>query len=420
MQKENLISVYEYGFLQVGESYNDIEFTETLYKELAKYLTANKNCGYYSLLYNKIRFANYVGVIKVGDVTIEILPKIEKAEGDEKTWRNALIKMLYISLQVEASTTTLANINVNQQSVLTTYINLFLTETETLLHKGLIKKYRKEQGNKNALKGKLVFSKHITQNLTHAERFYVEYNDYNRDNIYNFILQAATECIIKINPSFYLTNKAKSLLNLLPECSSVKIGETLFSKLKYDRKTDGYKTAIELARIILLNYHPDVKSGSNNILAIMFDMNLLWENYMYYMLKRAGYEKGVEVSGQQKMLFWHHQEDWDLKLKPDLVLSKGDINIVIDTKWKYDSQISIQDVRQIYAYGDYFFASKNYLMYPDKLTKGEIKVSEGSFYETQSDDEFKDKTCSLMYVDIMSDDSLNMEIGTSILTRLFS
>ncbi len=420
MQKENLISVYEYGFLQVGESYNNIEFTETLYKELAKYLTANKNCGYYSLLYNKIRFANYVGVIKVGDVTIEILPKIEKAEGDEKTWRNALIKMLYISLQVEASTTTLANINVNQQSVLTTYVNLFLTETETLLHKGLIKKYRKEQGNKNALKGKLVFSKHITQNLTHAERFYVEYNDYNRDNIYNFILQAATECIIKIDPSFYLTNKAKSLLNLLPECSSVKISETLFSKLKFDRKTDGYKTAIELARIILLNYHPDVKSGSNNILAIMFDMNLLWENYMYYMLKRAGYEKGVEVSGQQKMLFWHHQEDWDLKLKPDLVLSKGDTNIVIDTKWKYDSQISIQDVRQIYAYGDYFSASKNYLMYPDKLTKGEIKVSEGTFYETQSDDEFKDKTCSLMYVDIMSDDSLNMEIGTSILTKLFA
>ena len=102
------------------------------------------------------------------------------------------------------------------------------------------------------------------------------------------------------------------------------------------------------------------------------------------------------------------------------MLSKDDINIVIDTKWKYDSQISIQDVKQIYDYGDYFFASKNHLMYPDKLTKGEIEISEGSFYETQSDHEFKDKTCSLMYVDIMSDDSLNLEIGTSILTRLFT
>ncbi len=420
MLNQSLISVYEYGFLQVGEEYNNVRFTETTYKELAKYLTANKNCGYYSLLYNKIRFANYVGVIKVGDITIEILPKIEKAENDEKTWRNALIKMLYISLQVEANTTTLADINVNQQSVLSTYINLFLTETETLLHKGLIKKYKKEQGNKTALKGKLVFTKHITQNLTHAERFYVEYNDYNRDNVYNFILRAAVECIIKIDPSFYLTNKAKTVLNLLPECSPVKISESLFSKLKYDRKTDGYKTSIELARIILLNYHPDVKSGSNNILAIMFDMNLLWENYMYYMLKRAGNEYGVEISGQQKKHFWHHEDDWDLRLKPDLVLSKGGTNIVIDTKWKYDSQISIQDVRQIYAYGDYFTASKNYLMYPDKLEKGEIEIREGRFYEADSENNFKDKACSLMYIDIIKENGLNMEIGNSILAKLFS
>ncbi|MGZ5501818.1 MAG: McrC family protein, partial [Nitrososphaeraceae archaeon] len=332
---------------------------------------------------------------------------------------DALIKMLYISLQVEATTTTLANINVNQQSVLTTYINLFLTETETLLHKGLIKKYRKEQGNNTALKGKLVFSKHITHNLTHAERFYVEYNDYNRDNIYNFILQAATECVIKIDPSFHLTNKAKSLLNLLPECSPTKISEILFSKLKFDRKTDGYKTTIELARIILLNYHPDVKSGSNNILAIMFDMNLLWENYMYYMLKRAGYEKGVTVFGQQKMLFWHHAEDWDLQLKPDLVLSKDNTNVVIDTKWKYDSQISIQDVRQIYAYGDYFSASKNYLMYPDKLENKQIETVNGNFYEVESGSKFKNKTCSLLYIDIIKDNVLNPLIGKYILDEVF-
>lgn len=414
------ISVYEYGYLQVGESYNDIVFTEVHYKELAKYLTENKSCGYYSLLYNKIRFANFVGVIKIFDVTIEILPKIEKSDADEKTWRNALIKMLYISLQVESNTTTLANIHVNQQSVLTTYIELFLTQTESLLHKGLIKKYKKKQSNKTALKGKLVFSKHITQNLIHAERFYVEDNEYNQDNVFNFILQAAMECIIKIDPLFHVTHKAKSLLTILPECTPLKISESLFSRLKFDRKTEHYKTAIELARIILLNYHPDVKSGSNSILAIMFDMNLLWENYMYYMLKRAGYEKGIEVSGQQKKLFWHHQDDdWTLKLKPDLVLSKDGINIVIDTKWKYDSQICIQDIRQVYTYGDYFSASKNFLMYPDKLEYNGIVIEEGNFYNTTSNDAYKDKSCSLMYVDIIDDGELNRQIGAVILDSLF-
>lgn len=420
MQKENLISVYEYGFLQVGERYNGIEFTDTLYKELAKYLTANKNCGYYSLLFNKIKFAYYVGVIKVGDVTIEILPKIEKANSDEKTWRDVLIKMLYISLQVEANTTTLANINVNQQSVLTTYINLFLNETETLLHKGLIKKYRKEQGNKTSLKGKMLFSEHIKHNLTHAERFYVEYNDYNKDNIYNFLLKATLECIIKIDPSFYLTSKSKTLLYTMPECSPIKISEELFSRIAYDRKTEHYKTALELARIILMNYHPDVKSGTNNILAIMFDMNLLWENYMYYVLRKAGAKMGIEVYGQQKKLFWHHEDDWDLQLKPDLVLEKDKRKVVIDTKWKYDSKISIQDVRQMYAYGDYFEANENYLMYPDKLDNLKLSTHTGNFYETNNKSNFTNKTCSLMYVDILDGNKLNREIGEEILKYCFT
>lgn len=416
MLKSPKIQVFEYAFLQVGVSYEGIVFTEEHFKQLAMYLTANKNCGYYALLYNKVKFLNYVGVIKIGNLTIEILPKIEKADNDFGTWQTVLIDMLKISLQVEANTTTLANINLNQHSVLATYINIFLNETETLLHKGLIKKYRKEQGNKTALKGKLVFSKHITQNLLHAERFYVEYNDYNRDNIYNFILKATLECIIKIDASYYLTHKARTLLDCMPECTAKPISESLFSKIVFDRKTEGYKTAIELARIILLNYHPDVKSGSNNILAIMFDMNLLWENYMYYKLRQAGNKVGVTVHGQQKRLFWNDiANNKNLSLKPDLVLNKGDKNIVIDTKWKYDSTLSIQDVRQIYAYGDYFKAEQNYLMYPDKINNNTISISAGKFYDVNSKKEFTNKTCHLMYVDIIKEKKLNKDIGDIIL-----
>ena len=58
-------------------------------------------------------------------------------------------------------------------------------------------------------------------------------------------------------------------------------------------------------------------------------------------------------------------------------------------------------------------------MYPDKLEKNEIEINEGNFYEPQSDNEFKGKTCSLMYIDIMNEEGLNLEIGTSILNELF-
>lgn len=417
MSKIKVIYLYEYTNLIIGEKYNGNVFQLNHYNELARYLTLNKNCGYYKLLHNSVYFLNYVGVIKVGDLTIEILPKIDKSTEETAVWQNVLINMLNISLQVEASTTTLANINLTQQSILTTYINLFLVEVENLLYKGLVKKYRKERGNKTALKGKLLFSEHIKHNLTHAERFYVEYNDYNKDNIYNFLLKATLECIIKIDPSFYLTSKSKTLLDTMPECSPIKISEALFSKIVYDRKAEHYKTALELARIILMNYHPDVKSGTNNILAIMFDMNLLWENYMYYVLRKAGAQMGIKVYGQQKKLFWHHEDDWDLQLKPDLVLEKNNRKVVIDTKWKYDSKISIQDVRQMYAYGDYFEANENYLMYPDKLDNTAILIKKGNFYSQSDKNNISEKQCSLMFADILLDGKLNSDIGNRIIEK---
>ena len=81
-----------------------------------------------------------------------------------------------------------------------------------------------------------------------------------------------------------INNRFLFLLEFFPECKSVKVSEKLFQRLVYSRKTERYRQAIELARIILLNYHPDLKGGSYNILAIMLDMNHLWESYIYYVL----------------------------------------------------------------------------------------------------------------------------------------
>jgi hypothetical protein len=57
------ICVYEYSWLIVGRTYNDIEFTPNHKDLLAQYLTMNPGCGYYTVYYDRVRFCNYVGVI---------------------------------------------------------------------------------------------------------------------------------------------------------------------------------------------------------------------------------------------------------------------------------------------------------------------------------------------------------------------
>jgi len=420
------ISIFEYGWLVVGNKYgqSQIEFTDNHYKLLNRYLTQNPDCGYFSVYFNRIRFCNYVGVINIGDVTIEVLPKIDKHTSETSVWQKVLIDMLAISLQVDAQTTTFANIQLRQFSVLETYLSLFLSHTESLLHQGLVKKYRTDISNQNSLKGKLLVQKQATKNLVHAERFYVSHQVYDRNNIYNSIMYQALQCIQSLSISMSTTKWCSKLLLDFPECSPVRISHKLFQNIRFDRKTERYKMAVELARIILLNYHPDIKGGSENILAIMFDMNLLWESYIYAMLLRSknGKDIACKVEAQKPTYFWQHPAKWSFRLIPDLVVTKNDTSevFILDTKWKYTRDTAIEDIRQMYAYGRYFESNKRYLLYPEKLDTVKVKKDDGKFYDIinklPSDDDF----CGLMYIDLLtSENKLNREIGKEILSACF-
>ena len=50
-----------------------------------------------------------------------------------------------------------------------------------------------------------------------------------------------------------------------------------FTRLRYDRSTERYRYAVALARLIILNYQPDVRAGREDVLAILFNMNELFE-----------------------------------------------------------------------------------------------------------------------------------------------
>jgi len=424
--KNNIIQVFEYSILKVEDDFKPHHF-----EALAKYLTENKDCQYYTLLRDAIRFQNYVGVIKVGNLTIEVLPKCDRnkasdTEADKSLWQRVLLDMLKISLQVEAKTTTHADIHIRHHSVLETYLHLFMDEVQKLIHHGLVKKYRLTENNENALKGKLLIHKHISKNIVHAERFYVSHQVYDRDNRYNALLYQTLDCIQSMNVSVSTTRRCQSLLLDFPECAPVPVSEKTFNRLTYDRKTERYKTALDLARIILLNYHPDIVGGHNNILAIMFDMNKLWENYIYYSLRKAAQnitfkEMKLVVLPQQYRKFWKSGKT-AVSLKPDIVIStKSKPNIILDTKWKYETKITDQDLRQIYAYNHYFKAKQGLLIYPGTFHKErKIEAIEGSFVSIEDENVISEFKCSLLYVDILSDNKkeLNKEIGKEILLNV--
>jgi 5-methylcytosine-specific restriction enzyme subunit McrC len=417
------IRVFEYDKLHV-----DGQFTEDHLNALAKY---NEEHGgaYFKLGYKSVQFQQYVGVIQVGDLTIEILPKIGKTAPPEKEkdkWQKILLDMLQQCNWMTVHANEKAPLQFKHNSILEAYLELFIRECEYLLQLGLIKKYRLNEGNKYALKGKLIFGKNIQHNIVHQERFYTRHQVYDKNNLYNQILYKALNTIPSITSNPLLNDRLYSLLFSFPELDNVQVTSSMFSNLIFDRKTSAYEEAISIAAMILLNYRPDIQNGQNNVLAILFDMNDLWEEYVYRKLI-SFFNHSTRITPQDPKKIWESEiHSVSKRVKPDIVMETSNKTLIIDTKWKLpeDDIPSDADLKQMFMYNEYWDNANAILFYPK--VSGETNIDSGIFVAggrvTQVEDNTRHK-CGVLKASVLSNVAnenepiLDLEFGRKIFEK---
>lgn len=393
--KENIV-VFEHEILRFDRGEKKI--TEDQFKALEKY--HGNGVPFYKLVYNGVQFNEHVGVLQVGNTLIEVLPKADRnphSDEIEKKWRDLLIGILQVVGSFDIKSTSSSNLKIKSNTVLDLYFEMYVKEIEYLLHTGLIKKYRKKKGNVTALKGSLQFSKHIQHNLTHQERFYVRHTTYDVEHTLHFILYKALKLLNQINTNTALYGRIGTLLLHFPEMQDIKVTEATFDKLICNRKNQHYIKAIEIAKLLLLQYHPDISKGRNHVLALMFDMNLLWEQFIYVSLRKNKTDF-TKVKAQSSKHFWKPENGRRTSMKPDIYIETVDKKIVLDTKWKnlngYNP--SPDDLRQMYVYHEYFDAQKVALVYP-----GNNKNSKKGTYFDKDGVNDDNKHCSVVLIDVV-------------------
>lgn len=359
------ISVFEHQILREGEH----GFTELHRKTLERFVGDNDETSfnYYTLVHKGIKFRQYVGVLCLNGITIEILPKADRGCEDKSFWRDKLIFMLsrVYKLDVQSPSTAPQELRTNSP-ILDIFIKKLLDEVDILLNRGLVKCYRKEEGNQKSLKGKLLINKQIQKNYVHQERFYVQYTTYDYEHIMNCILYQALKLVIETSHNAYLRDRANSILLGFPELTGIKVTSETFDILSFNRKTEDYKDALKLAKLLLLHYAPKQIGHGDNILALMFDMNKLWEEFVYSTLRRK--LPDYHVSSQVVKRYWRLNASSTFKtIRPDIVIYNNQNKVVgiIDTKWKRpDKTPSDGDLHQMYVYSKMFNTSKVALLYP--------------------------------------------------------
>jgi 5-methylcytosine-specific restriction enzyme subunit McrC len=411
---KHIITTYEHQRIKLGET-KDFEQKHLL--ALQRYY-GEKGTQFFTLIHNGVKFNQFVGVIQVDSLVIEVLPKTDQTN-DESHWRKLLIGMLRAVKSLNVHDTGSSDLKLKSNSILDLYLEVFIAEVEQLLHKGLIKQYRRRERNSLALKGKIIFTKHIQQNLIHQEQFYVNHQTYDRENTFNQILYKALLLVRSINTSPSLQSRIGSLLLYFPEMNDLNVTEETFNRLQFNRKTESYREAINIARLLLLNYHPDVNRGNNHVMTLMFDMNSLWESFVLLSLKKYAPDQYL-IKGKIKKTFWEASTSLKVGMEPDIVIECEDQTFILDTKWKVlnGNRPSDDDLKQMYVYTKYFDSSYTALVYPHDS----IDSIDGAFWHEKN--ETKNYPCSLVKLRLPLDTSnlgvWQRDICTELLLQIIS
>ena len=366
---KSIFSVFEYDSLEVNSKSIDGGLFTKDHRTALEHFYYKSKTKYFDLIRNGVKFCNYVGVIQVGNLQIEILPKIDKSnDSEKKQWRNILIDMLRATGMFKVTAPSYGMLKLRNNSILELYFAIFLGELEYLIRTGLFKQYKKQEINQLALKGALDFPKHLSKNIVHQERFYTNTNVYNYDHIWHWIFFQTLKLIKNYSQKRAILDRVSSIELNFPEVTNQQISVSTFSRLHYTRKSQSYKNAIDIAQLLFSNLHPDLQAGKNSVLALMFDMNLLWERVIYSSLAKMfrQYNNDYIVKAQHYMPFWKANNNHK-DIKPDIVIQSPEgETFILDTKWKIGSDNSpdSSDLYQLFAYSQFFQAKRTALIYP--------------------------------------------------------
>jgi 5-methylcytosine-specific restriction enzyme subunit McrC len=407
--------VFEHGTLAIGEQ----GLTPRHFEALVRY-NERQDCTLFRVGHERLHFDSYVGVIQVGQFAIEILPKAENGNADKGKWQRALLQMLRQSGLIEVEAAPEAQLHLRRSSLMELYLITFLSEVERLSHAGLVKKYRLSQGNLHKLKGRILFRQQISRNLLHRERMFTAHQTYDADNPYNRVLKCALNIVEKVARPSVSARASAAALNF-ETVSDARVTAEMFERLTVDRSTERYRKAIQLARLIILNYSPDLRNGREHVIAILFDMNRLFERFILVHLRRTQDRIGrndLRISGQVSEPFWASRS-----IRPDVVvdLLKTQRRIILDTKWKIprEDQPADEDLKQMYAYNLHFGARHSLLVYP-RAQSAQMEIR-NRYARSASLPEDHQHSCSTCFIELFdTDQKLRTDFGDRLLAHALS
>lgn len=305
---------------------------------------------------HELRARNFVGVVAADGATVEILPKIHG--DDDEANLGYLLALLRYTGKLATKRGDVAGLGEHRGSFLEEWIFHFATELNGLLRRNYKQKYIEIEERSSFVRGKLLTERDLDGSSALSARYPCRYEIFTPDHLLNRTLKFCNSLLMKQTRS--PKNRATLRENgfLLADVSDAPVFVRDLDRIHLDRLNREYDSILGLCRLLLENSALDLRAGRISQLAIVFDMNKLFEEFVAEFLRRnkgsisiGGYSlEEVETQKSLGKLFGK----FDMRV--DVILRTSGGTFLLDTKYKVlgddreHSGLSQSDFYQMYAY----------------------------------------------------------------------
>jgi 5-methylcytosine-specific restriction enzyme subunit McrC len=388
MKQNNSKIFYEYK----DKTFEDAGLEPQEADALESFLARKKLSEVFSFSRSKITAKNYVGVLKYKKHQFEILPKLlAKKENDSQSILENLFHMLSYTRKLDIKTTDIAKLAKNKNHFLEVLIGIFANSLYENLLRFIPKNYVLQEENLAYLKGKLRFNENVKYNSINKARFYCEYDEFCEDNLLNQLFYYVSVMLSKITSNEDNKKRLKQIINLYSDVSFIEITSEKIRNLKLSRIQMNFEKPFNLAKMFIEQSSVEMSSRKFKTIALVWDMNLLFEEFIYEFIRKNFKDIKVEYqkkAGMIKESYFRQGEEWQKKrtkskiTRSDIVITlnpeaENEQKIIIDTKYKeldkLQSNFASADFYQVLAYKQ-LHSKKGYspevvLLYPQSLSE---------------------------------------------------
>ena len=324
--------------------------------------------------YRAIKFRSFCGVIQAGSLLVEVLPKIAEDDGFD---RALLLRMVALASDLPLAGLDADRLALQQHSVLLALVRWFCDELARQLHQGMVKVYVTESDALSSIRGRWRAQVDAVRHAGRPDRMQCEFDELTPDNPYNQVLKAALRRVMPLaRRSEELSRKTSQLLGWMADVDDRPVRVSELDALPVNRLTQRYSRALMMARWFLSSQAPDLRQGHSDGLALLFDMNVLFQRTLGALIRRvlpAGLH--LREEGPRRYLAADQLGQRQFQMRPDLCILRGDeVLAIADAKWKLlevepesgRHGVAQADAYQLHAYATTYQCGQVALWYPKR------------------------------------------------------